>query len=104
MYFGKASKLVGVTTLSVTPADNSTMQFGKPQRWSKQWTRGLVDQGRFQPVTLDVLRQCGVRHFCWLRPSEDIPGSDGKPLQTQPRLPLGGYAYLFHDDPLLETG
>lgn len=34
----------------------------------------------------------------WLRPHEIIEGPDGSPLPTQPDVPHGGFAYLFHDN------
>ena len=48
-------------------------------------------QGRFQRITIKSLNDLGAQHFCWLRPGEAIAG-----CATQPRVPHGGFAYLFH--------
>jgi hypothetical protein len=103
MYFDTNGDVVGVTTLGTVeegdeqPAD---CHFGKPRKWQKEWTAALVAQGRFQAVTIKALSDIGAKHFCWIRPSEIIRGSDGKPLAAQPMLALGGFAYLFHENPL----
>lgn len=49
---------------------------------------------RFQPVTLQALKDAGATHFCWLMPKEEFAG-----LHEQPQIPFGGFAYKFdHGD------
>lgn len=52
-------------------------------------------QGRFQRITIKPLNDLGALHFCWLRPAEAIDG-----CATAPLVPHGGFAYLFHENPL----
>merc|ERR1712154_204717 len=83
---------------------DGALVFGSPRRWSPVATLALFESGRFQPVTLKMLSDVGVRHFCWLLPGEQLRGIDGQllPADQQPDVPHGGFAYLFHDD-VLET-
>merc|ERR1712023_244351 len=98
IYGDESGSVVGVTTPGPPDSDaTGTMSFGKPKKWLRRWTRSLADSDRFQRITLKHLSQAGARHFCWIRPGEVLNGTDGQPLEMQPELPDGGFAYLFHD-------
>lgn len=68
------------------------MLFGRPNKLPRQWSEQLMQAGRFQPVTLDVLREMGATHFCWILNSEEF---DGEPICEK-----GGFAYRFSHDEL----
>jgi len=48
-------------------------------------------------VTIEPLREAGVRYFAWLQPGETMCGPDGVPFPRQPQVPHGGFVYLFHE-------
>lgn len=63
------------------------MLFGPPKKLSRKWSEQLMRDGRFQPVTLDALKQQGATHFCMILNSEEF---EGKSI-----CPKGGFAYHF---------
>mmetsp|Transcript_40520 Transcript_40520/g.114601 ORF Transcript_40520/g.114601 Transcript_40520/m.114601 type:complete len:445 (-) Transcript_40520:143-1477(-) len=99
VYFSAEGFLLGATTIGrPMPGDEGDLRFAEAKRWPPEWTKALVEQGRFQPITIKGLRDLGARMYMWLRPHEIIEGPDGSPLPTQPDVPHGGFAYLFHDN------
>jgi len=100
MYFGAFQCILQVTTLIPSDGDAGGLQFSKPRSWKPEWTAALAKDGRFQDITIKALRATGASSFCWLRPEEIIPGENGWPLHDQPEVPHGGFAYLFHKNPL----
>jgi len=99
IYFNDTGAIVGVTTLGRPQReDKGSLHFGDPVKVLPEWTSSLVEQGRFQPVTMKSLVECGAKHFCWIRPNEEIKNANGKACSVQPSIPHGGLIYLFHDD------
>lgn len=94
MYFDDDLNVVGTTTLGgVDSGESGGLNFGHPKKLKRSVTKALVQQGRFQKVTIKELRDgSGCMHFCWLPPMEKIDGDE-------PMVPHGGFAYLFHEDP-----
>jgi len=97
VYFDAQHQIVKATT--PMPRDDSTggLQFGKSAAWDPEWTKALMLNGRFQPITIKPLNDVGAFHFCWLRPGEKIRNHLGD-LPNQPSVDHGGFAYLFHED------
>lgn len=95
MYLDAANRPTHATTLIPTDKAEGGLQFSPPRRWEAEWTTALMRQGRFQRITIKPLNDLGAQHFCWLRPGEAIAG-----CATQPLVPHGGFAYLFHEAPL----
>jgi len=97
IFFDRQRHVIRTTTLFSCKASKSGLQFGRPQKWEAAWTRILLGEGRFQPVSIGPLRDGGVHFFAWLRPGEVLEDEDGLPLARQPQIPRGGFAYLFHE-------
>lgn len=101
IYFDSESRVTGITTLGrLQEGEAGSLHFAEPRRWVPEWTAALVEQGRFQRVTMKAFQELGARMYLWLRPNEVIEASDGNPLPTQPEVPHGGFVYLFHEDVL----
>mmetsp|Transcript_36862 Transcript_36862/g.97131 ORF Transcript_36862/g.97131 Transcript_36862/m.97131 type:complete len:431 (+) Transcript_36862:61-1353(+) len=99
IYFDVDGSVVGVTTLSqLEDGESSGLHFSEPKWWRPEWTSALVEQGRFQKVTLKAMQELGAKFFLWLRPDEIIEGPENNPLSSQPEVPHGGFVYLFHDN------
>merc|ERR1712023_564341 len=99
VYLNKSHKIVGATTLLPQSGDEGGLQFGRPKRWDPAWTKSLMRHGRFHAITIGDFNAIGAFHFCWLRPGEVIHDHEaGKPMDEQPHVPHGGFAYLFHRD------
>jgi len=92
VYFNKEHQVCGVNT--IVPADNGLV-FSKPKKWNHDLTRYLAKSGRFQPITIKALHDCGARWYCWIRPDE--PLIDEGWGTSEKLCPNGGFAYLFHD-------
>jgi len=99
VYFDDKGRFLGASTVG-RPVDGEAgeMHFSEAMHWSSEWTKPLLEQGRFQPVTIKRLRDMGARMYVWLYPGEVIEGEDGNPLPNQPEAPHGAFVYLFHDD------
>jgi len=91
VYFNKEHKVCGVNT--IIPADNGLV-FSRPKKWNPDFTRFLARSGRFQPITIKALHDCGARWYCWIRPDEPIIDEFGL---SEKLCPNGGFVYLFHD-------
>jgi len=91
-YVDKDYNIVGCTTLmsAVYLSTDVGMHFNCPKRWREEWTAALHSQKRFQEVTIKALVDVGARYFCWLKPGEYFPG-----CKMQPRVPHGGFVYLW---------
>jgi len=101
MYFDVEGHVAGVATLGrVQDGDSGSLHFAEPRRWLPEWTAALVEQGRFQSVTMKAFVEVGARMYLWLRPNEVIEAVDGNPLPQQPEVPHGAFVYLFHEDVL----
>ena len=62
-----------VSVQAIAPSDQSmALRFGGARAWRGEFTAALEAEGRFQPVTLPVLRAAGADSFCWLSPSESF--------------------------------
>mmetsp|Transcript_44791 Transcript_44791/g.129549 ORF Transcript_44791/g.129549 Transcript_44791/m.129549 type:complete len:152 (+) Transcript_44791:327-782(+) len=57
----------------------------------------VLEDGRFHHVTIGPLREAGAQYFCWLTPGEAFADEAGHALDSQPQVPHGGFAYIFHD-------
>jgi nicotinamide phosphoribosyltransferase len=72
------------------------LRFGAPKDWLTGWEELLQEKGRtFHPVTMAALTDHGVSHFTWVPPHTMVAG--------QSICPLGGFAYLFGDNPKAKT-
>jgi len=93
VYFNKEIKVCGVNT--ILPSIDNGLVFSKPKKWNHDFTKFLAKEGRFQPITIKALYDCGARHYCWIRPDEPLVDLD---WGTSEKLcPNGGFVYLFHD-------
>mmetsp|Transcript_49297 Transcript_49297/g.114259 ORF Transcript_49297/g.114259 Transcript_49297/m.114259 type:complete len:534 (+) Transcript_49297:36-1637(+) len=97
MFFTKDKRLLQVSTLLHNKEGKGGLQFSRPQRWDPLWTKAMLEDGRFQRVTIAPQRAAGAHFFCWLLPGETIMDEMGQPLHSQPEVPHGGFAYLFHE-------
>jgi len=80
---------------SILPSNNGLV-FSKPKKWNHAFTRFLGKNGRFQPITVKALEDCGARYYCWVRPDEPLEDLE---MGTFEKLcPNGGFVYLFHDN------
>jgi len=95
MYLDKKRRVLRATALMPSKTDMGGLQFCRPRRWEPQWTAALMKQGRFHEAASKVPTETGARLFCWLKPGEVLLGPDGQPLQAQPDIPHGGFAFLF---------
>jgi len=80
-----AQRTAVVGSLAVLPSPVGALQFKRAASWQSGW--GALPFLRFKPVSLCSLRDHGVRHFCWLCPSEFH------------EVPHGAFAYLLNDPP-----
>eukprot|EP00443_Scrippsiella_acuminata_P113355 CAMPEP_0115760420 /NCGR_PEP_ID=MMETSP0272-20121206/99985_1 /TAXON_ID=71861 /ORGANISM="Scrippsiella trochoidea, Strain CCMP3099" /LENGTH=429 /DNA_ID=CAMNT_0003206075 /DNA_START=84 /DNA_END=1374 /DNA_ORIENTATION=+ len=101
VYFDADGAVVGVTTVGrLQEGERGGLHFAEPRRWLPEWTAALVEQGRFQRITMKAFQEAGARMYLWLRPHEVLEAADGNPLPSQPEVPHGGFVYLFHEDVL----
>jgi len=97
IFLDEDQRIVKVTTVLLNTDKRGGLQFGPKQKWDPAWTKALIGDGRFHRVTIGPLKQAGAQLFCWLRPGEIFESEDGQPLGSQPHVPHGGFAYLFHE-------
>lgn len=97
MYFDSGRRLVRVAAALCSKARTGGLQFASPRKWDPVWTTALLEDGRFHHVTVGPLREAGAHYFCWLSPGETFTDEDGHPLESQPEVPHGGFAYIFHE-------
>jgi len=98
VYLSADNTILHLTTPLPSNADAGGLQFLPPKKFEAEWTAALHQQGRFQRITIQPLNEIGAHHFCWLRPGEIIKNGEGMPCTSQPHVPHGGFAYLFHSD------
>jgi len=96
IYFDISGNIVQANAV----AQGNALYFSERQWWRPEFTTYLARQGRFQEITIQQMRDQGARHFCWVRPSEQLEAGSGKnkEIWTFPSE-LGAFVYLFHDDP-----
>jgi len=92
VYFNKENKICGVNT--IIPSDKGLV-FSAPKKWNHDFTSFLAKPGRFQPITIKPLHDCGARWYCWIRPDEPLVDDWGT---SEKLCPNGGFVYLFHDN------
>jgi len=95
MYLDKKKRVVRATALVPAKTEVGGLQFCRPRKWEPQWTVALMRGGRFHEVASKALGETGARYFCWLKPGEVLTTADGQPLQAQPEIPHGGFAFIF---------
>ena len=71
--------------------------FERPQPWPHECTKALVQENRFQKVTIEPLAAKGARYFAWIHAGEEIKCESGSHRMLNEH---GAFAYLFHEDPL----
>jgi len=98
VYLSENNKVLHATTPMPSELDAGGLQFLPPKPFEAGWTAALHRQGRFQRITIKPLNDIGAHHFCWLRPGEIVKDASGTPCESQPQVPHGGFAYLFHND------
>lgn len=86
---GSCTKILRLN--AVLPSNDGGLKFGPPLHWESQWSDRLVKAGRFQPITVEEIRQTGATHFCWIRPNEVMWF---KKYGGVPICPYGGFAYI----------
>jgi len=97
IFLDEEQRIVKVTTVLLNTEKRGGLQFGPKRKWDPAWTKALIGDGRFHRVTIGLLKQAGAQLFCWLRPGEIFESEDGHPHASQPNVPHGGFAYLFHE-------
>lgn len=100
VYLSRDKRILHATTLLPSELGVGGLQFLPPKTFEAEWTTALHQQGRFQRLTIKGLNDMGAHHFCWLRPGEVVKDAAGKPCASQPSVPHGGFAYLFHTNAL----
>mmetsp|Transcript_83077 Transcript_83077/g.164793 ORF Transcript_83077/g.164793 Transcript_83077/m.164793 type:complete len:726 (+) Transcript_83077:92-2269(+) len=95
-YFDKKHRVLRATSLVPSKVEGGGLQFSRPRPWDSRWTAVLMKQGRFFEVSSRVLADTGAAYYCWLAPGEVLLGGDGQPLESQPSVPHGGFAFIFH--------
>jgi len=96
VYLSADNRVLHATTPLPSEMDVGGLQFLPPKKFNTGWTTALHQQGRFQRITIKSLNEIGAHHFCWMRPGEIIREASGQPCASQPDVPHGGFAYLFH--------
>jgi len=89
--FPRELDLLSARAIRFSPS--GALQFSSPRRWEPRWTKRLVQQGRFQPITARKWVSAGARYLCWVRPDEPLPDACGR---TKHLAHHGGFAFLFH--------
>jgi len=97
MYFDSQKRLVHVAASLHNKAGQGGLQFAAPRKWNPAWTACILEDGRFHRVTIGSLREAGAYYFCWLLPGERFRDEYGQLLASQPEVPHGGFAYVFHE-------
>lgn len=97
MYFNSCWRLVHVAAALCNKARQGGLQFASPRKWNRSWTGAILEDGRFHHVTIGPLMEAGAHYFCWLLPGEIFTDEEGHPLASQPEVPHGGFAYIFHE-------
>jgi len=97
MYLDNHRRLVHVAASLCNTARTGGLQFSSPRKWNPAWTSAILEDGRFHRVTIGPLREAGAHYFCWLLPGETFMDDNGRLIELQPEVPLGGFAYVFHE-------
>jgi len=67
----KADRVLCVESISpVIGEGDYELPFGEPRTWRHEFTPRLVDEGRFQPVTVPFMLKKGAVKFTWISPGE----------------------------------
>eukprot|EP00756_Hemistasia_phaeocysticola_P057051 Hpha_TRINITY_DN33686_c0_g1::TRINITY_DN33686_c0_g1_i1::g.43177::m.43177 len=110
VYIDRDEKVVSVSSVEPAPVgttpDSGAVKFRGPFVWDKQLTKALWDRSRFHPVTIQALRDIGVKFFCWVVPDEKLELD----IELAPDRSMGGdqahvrqlggdgaFVYLFGD-------
>merc|ERR1719491_881079 len=98
MYFDEDGQVVKVTTIGQwrDDCDKVGVHFGEKQMWDNRWTRAMKADARFHKISFQQMQNMGATEVCWLCPDEQINGC------IVPKIPYGGFAYLFDDFPWLD--
>lgn len=94
LYFNEEGYVLAANAIG----PGASISFGPPEPWRSGYTAALIEQNRFQPVTLTDVLSAGARHFAWLHAGETLLGTYG-PWEPSAH---GAFVYLFHDDPTEE--
>lgn len=97
MFFDCYRRLVHVATPMRNKARHGGMRFAAPLKWDPAWTPSILEDGRFHRVTIGPWREAGAHYICWLLPGEVFADDDGQRLASQPEIPRGGFAFIFHE-------
>jgi hypothetical protein len=91
LYFDSEGRVLAANAIG----EGDTLCFGAPRPWRAEYTNKLIEENRFQPITLSNMLSAGARHFAWIHAGETLVGSPGawEPAEH------GAFVYLFHDDP-----
>jgi len=90
VYLDATNKVVSIMAIAM----GSGLTFGKPKKWNSKYNAAL--SGRWQPVTLPLMKRDGALLFTWINPGEVLSGPSGVPPWTVCKH--GGFAYLFHEN------
>ncbi|KAL1518956.1 hypothetical protein AB1Y20_003226 [Prymnesium parvum] len=88
IFFDANDDIIGVQ--AVGTGEQLTFKPARP--WRNEFTSGLLQADRFQPVTLQHLSKGGATQFCWLLPGEEFSSATGEKW-----IPCahGGFLYLM---------
>merc|ERR1712039_73977 len=90
IYFDGGREVAGTNSIAPSVLGTPGLTFGRAQALPKSVEETLTRQGRFQEITLAVLRSKGAVEFAWIRPAEF-----GDSIAS----PNGCFAYKFNDMP-----
>ena len=91
-YFDENNHLLKVNTL--IPNSKKGLKFCKPKKWQHKFSSKLIKQNRFHCITIEKLRECGARYFCWLFPCEEVFDGEGNCFINGEH---GSFLYIFHE-------
>eukprot|EP00299_Pterocystis_sp_00344_P010429 c4656_g1_i1.p1 GENE.c4656_g1_i1~~c4656_g1_i1.p1 ORF type:complete len:402 (+),score=80.70 c4656_g1_i1:42-1247(+) len=92
IYFNEMGKPIKSNAIGL----GNGLFFSKPKRWSPNFTRYLFNQGRFQDITIQSMRDQGAYYYCWILPGETLHDRNGN---SKVITGNGAFVYLFHRNP-----
>ena len=67
------------------------VEVGRREKYERALVK-MINEHRFQKVTIAPLRACGARYYCWVLPGEDLAADSGEPWVP---CKHGGFMYLM---------
>jgi len=91
IFFDANGDIIGVQAVGT----GEQLTFKPPRPWRIEFTAGLSQADRFQPVTIKHLSKGGATEFCWLLPGEELSSESGEKWMP---CAHGGFLYLMAGD------